>query len=67
MPVVLRRWLGAREKLNPKTKALFISYQTLGRPSRNGVYAAVVKYARYLGLKTISDHTASGTGPPRSC
>jgi integrase/recombinase XerD len=48
--VVLRRWLKVREKLNPVTKALFISYNTLGRLSRNGVYNAVVKYAERLGF-----------------
>ena len=29
--IVLRRWLRVREKLKPKSKALFISYNTLGR------------------------------------
>ena len=46
----LRRWLGVREKLNPTTKALFVSYQSLGRLSRNGLWAAVVKYAKRLGF-----------------
>jgi len=46
--LVLRRWLRVREKLNPMTKALFISYNTLGGLSRNGVYNAVVKYAERL-------------------
>jgi len=48
--IVLRRWLRVREKLKPKSRALFISYNTLGRLSRNGVYNAVVKYARRLGF-----------------
>ena len=48
--VVLRRWLRVREKLNPKTKALFVSYQNLIRLSRNGAWKAVVKYARRLGF-----------------
>jgi integrase/recombinase XerD len=48
--LVLKRWLKVREKLNPKTKALFISYQTLERLSRNGVWNAVVKYAKRLGF-----------------
>lgn len=47
---VLRWWLGVREKLNPKTKALFVSYQSLGRLSRNGLWTAMVKYARQLGF-----------------
>jgi integrase/recombinase XerD len=48
--VLLRRWLRIREKLNPKAKALFISYNNLKRLSRNGVWTAVVKYAKRLGL-----------------
>ncbi|MGC8832379.1 MAG: tyrosine-type recombinase/integrase [Thermoproteota archaeon] len=46
----LRRWLKVREKLNPPSKALFISYQSLRRLDRNGLYTAVVKYARRLGF-----------------
>jgi len=48
--VVLRRWLRVREKLNPKTKALFVSYQSLNRLDRNGLYTAIVKYAKRLGF-----------------
>jgi len=48
--ILLKRWLKIREKLNPKTKALFISYNTLDRLSRNGAYNAVVKYAKKLGF-----------------
>jgi len=48
--IVLNRWLRVREKLKPKSKALFISYNTLERLSRNGVYNAVVKYAKRLGF-----------------
>lgn len=48
--LVLKRWLNVRTKLNPSTKALFVSYQTLNRLSRNGAYQAVVKYAERLGL-----------------
>jgi integrase/recombinase XerD len=46
----LRRWLRVREKLNPKNGALFVSYQSLNRLDRNGLYTAVVKYARRLGF-----------------
>jgi len=46
----LRRWLRVREKLNPKTKALFVSYQSLNRLDRNGLYTAIVKYATRLGF-----------------
>jgi len=48
--ILLRRWFRIREKLNPRTKALFISYNTLKRLSRNGVWTAVVKYAKRLGF-----------------
>jgi len=48
--VVLRRWLRVREKLNPKTEALFVSYQSLNRLDRNGLYTAIVKYAKRLGF-----------------
>jgi len=48
--IVLKRWLRVRQKLNPKTKALFISYNTLERLSRNGVWNAIVKYAKRLGF-----------------
>ncbi|MEM3693023.1 MAG: tyrosine-type recombinase/integrase [Candidatus Bathyarchaeia archaeon] len=46
----LRRWLKVREKLNPPTNALFISYQSLRRLDRNGLYTAIVKYAKRLGF-----------------
>ena len=48
--VVLRWWLSVREKLNPKNKALFLSYQSLNRLDRNGLYTAIVKYAKRLGF-----------------
>lgn len=48
--VMLRRWLRIREKLNPKTKAVFVSYQSLNRFDRNGLYTAIVKYAKRLGF-----------------
>ena len=48
--IVLRRWLKIRKRLNTSTKALFISYQTSNRLSRNGAYTAVVKYAKRLGF-----------------
>jgi len=46
----LRRWLKVRENLNPKTKALFVSYQSPNRLSRNGLWTAIVKYASRLGF-----------------
>jgi integrase/recombinase XerD len=48
--VVLRRWLAVREKLRPRVRALFVSYQSLNRLDRNGCYAALVKHARRLGF-----------------
>lgn len=59
--VVLRRWLRVREKLNPKTKALFVSYQSLNRLDRNGLWTAMVKYAKRLGFHSpesqrLKDH-----------
>jgi len=62
--IVLRRWLKVRRKLNPKSKALFISYNTLDRLSRNGTYNAVVKYARRLGFhNSNSDKLEDHFGP----
>ncbi len=52
--IALRRWLTVREKLNPKVRALFVSYQSLNRLDRNGCYEAVVKYARKLGFHDSS-------------
>ena len=59
--IVVKRWLNVREKLHPETKALFISYQTFERLSRNGASNAVVKYAKKLGFhdsesKSLEDH-----------
>ncbi len=59
--LVLKRWLKVREQLAPTTRALFVSYQTLNRLSRNGAYQAVVKYARRLGFHNsnsprVEDH-----------
>jgi integrase/recombinase XerD len=48
--ITLKRWLKVREKLNPSIKALFISYQSLKRLDRNGLYTAIVKYAKLLGF-----------------
>ena len=62
--IVLRRWLRVRGKLNPKSKALFISYQTSDRLSRNGAYNAVVKYAKRLGFHdSNSDKLEDHFGP----
>ena len=59
--IVLKRWLRIREKLKPKTKALFVSYQSGGRIDRNTVYRIVTTYAQRLGLHNpesdrIEDH-----------
>jgi integrase/recombinase XerD len=59
--LALRRWLRIREKLSPTTNALFVSYQSLNRLDRNGLYTAMVKYAKSLGLhnpdsQRLEDH-----------
>jgi len=59
--IVLKRWLRIREKLKPKTKALFVSYQSCERIDRNTVYRIVTTYAQRLGLHNpesdrIEDH-----------
>jgi integrase/recombinase XerD len=62
--IVLRRWLKVRGKLNPVSKALFLSYQTSDRLSRNGAYNAVVKYAKRLGYHdSNSDKLEDHFGP----
>jgi integrase/recombinase XerD len=58
---VLRRWLKTREKLGPSSTALFVSYQSLNRLDRNGLYTLIVKYAAALGFhcsqsKKLEDH-----------
>jgi integrase/recombinase XerD len=57
----LRRWVRVREKLGPKTNALFVSYQSLNRFDRNGLHTAMVKYAKRLGFhnpdsQRLEDH-----------
>lgn len=57
----LRRWIKLREKLDSNTDALFISYQTGTRLSRNAVWMAVVEPAKQLGYhnsvsKKLEDH-----------
>jgi len=59
--IVLKRWLRIREKLKPKTKALFVSYQSGRRIDRNTVYRIVTTHAQRLGLHNpesdrIEDH-----------
>lgn len=56
----LKRWLAKREKMNPKTAALFIGEQG-ERLNRNGIYTIVTKYAEKVGLHNpksdrIEDH-----------
>lgn len=61
---VIKRWLKVREKLNPTTKALFVSYQSLNRFDRNGLYTAIVKYAKRLGFhKSDSTKLEDHFGP----
>jgi integrase/recombinase XerD len=61
---VLKRWLRVRENLSPKTRALFVSYQSLNRLDRNGLYTAIVKYAKRLGFHDAeSDRLEDHFGP----
>jgi len=48
--LVLRRWVNMRNKLNPRSSALFINYNNLDRLLRSGVYNTVMKYSKRLGL-----------------
>ena len=50
---VLRRWLRVRKKLSPKSGGLFISYNTLDRLTRSGLYTAFMKYAIRLGFHEV--------------
>ena len=52
--VVLRRWLKVREKLNPRTEALFVNYRSGNRIDRNTVYEIVTRYAERLGFHNPS-------------
>jgi integrase/recombinase XerD len=62
--VALRRWLAYRERLRPKTPALFISYQSLTRLDRSSLYSAVTKYAEALGFhKPSSPRLEDHFGP----
>jgi integrase/recombinase XerD len=51
--ILLRRWLNSRSRLNRRTKALFISYNTFERLSGNGLYGALVKHAIRLGFHDV--------------
>ena len=58
--IVLKRWLTLREKLKPKTRALFVSRYGK-RIDKNVVYNAVTKNAEKTGLhnpksQKIEDH-----------
>ena len=62
--VALRRWLAYRERLAPRTPALFISYQSLTRLDRSSLYSAVTKYAEALGFhKPSSPRLEDHFGP----
>jgi len=59
--LVLKRWMEVRERLKPKTKALFINYGSGRRIDRNTVYKVVTKHAARIGLhdpksKRLEDH-----------
>ncbi len=65
--IVLKRWLKRRNHLNPSNKALFISYQTYNRLSRNGAYQAVAKYAKKLGLHNPDSEKLEDHFGPHCC
>ncbi len=46
---VLKRWLEVRKSI-AKCNALFVSYDTGERLNRNGVYEAITKWAKRIGL-----------------
>jgi integrase/recombinase XerD len=52
----LRKWLALREKFKPRTRALFISYQSVERIDRSSLYSAVTKYALALGFHKPESH-----------
>lgn len=65
--IVLKRWLKVRTQLNPPNNALFISYQTNNRLSRNGAYQAVAKYAKKLGFHNPNSERLEDHFGPHCC
>ncbi|MBO8182833.1 MAG: tyrosine-type recombinase/integrase [Archaeoglobus sp.] len=63
---ILKKWLKIREKMNPKTKALFVN-ELGGRLNRNGVYNAVTKWAAKLGFHDPSSPNPKDRFSPHSC
>ena len=63
---VLKRWLKVREKMNPKSKALFVN-ELGGRLNRNGVYNAVTKWAAKLGFHDPSSPNQKDRFSPHTC
>ena len=47
---VLRRWLKARENINPDNDALFVNYSNNNRIHKSTVMKITTKYARRLGI-----------------
>jgi integrase/recombinase XerD len=64
---VLRKWLNVRRKLNPRSGALFISYNTLEGLSRNGAYNAFMKHAVRLSLHDSGSESLGDRFSPHCC
>lgn len=63
---ILKKWLKVREKLNPKTDALFVNERG-GRLNRNGVYTAVTKWAAMLGFHNPNSQNPMDKFTPHTC
>ncbi len=63
---ILKKWLRVRERLNPKTNALFVNERG-GRLNRNGVYTAVTKWASMLGFHNPDSQNPADRFTPHTC
>lgn len=63
---VLKRWLALRNKMDPRTKALFIN-RTGNRIDRNTVYDLVAKNAERVGLHNPSSDRIEDHFSPHCC
>ncbi|WP_456478325.1 tyrosine-type recombinase/integrase [Geoglobus ahangari] len=63
---ILKKWLKVREKINPKTNALFVNERG-ERLGRNGVYTAVTKWAAELGFHDPNSSNPMDHFSPHNC
>ncbi|AGK62126.1 Site-specific recombinase XerD [Archaeoglobus sulfaticallidus PM70-1] len=63
---ILKKWMKVREKLNPKTDALFVNERG-ERLRRNGVYGAVTKWASMLGFHNPESDNPMDHFTPHTC